>query len=703
MKKILTLNEEINRMKSLFNDSRVHGNLNESILLTEQGIGKKLMKSLSNVAVVLKGFDPKLLTNFLETEIRNFDDLNRHLNQYESIWKKIIPSSKDFDYVKDMASELTRIQTKGTLNQLDEKLIKDILKGIPEEGGLREAFLDMWLESQGKSIKNVPDNTQRVVVKDVKTGENVLHVKDNSGNIKTYKEESGKLKEVDDYDVKKAENDFVSGGDDVTTSSISDGDVTGNVKSTSEPINPKGNPDVTQGQMIGLIEKAMELLAKKGETPKPISNKGLEEGITNGGTLVVKGQDGKYYTVEKVDNTIVTIDGDGNIIDIKELGTTNTTPKPDPIETGNNKYGDKNITPADTKNMDKSLLGVLRYLFPVTSTGVKVVRWVGGKTSLLPPGFTKDRFTFFPGAAGDLTKLKTYLRWKESAGRLIVEQMFLAYFYGSYKEYQRGEEKPFALDTFFTKKVPAYVFFLKDTVVDGLVDNIDGVIEYFSSAEADNEWCKNYCETEEGIDPSKVTESPCFKKCTTKIEETKKTFEELKKEVEDYSNTLKEIGKLEDMDEAEIEKFCSGADGKKLKLTNSITKMKKGILTFEESVEKQKEDNQVVGFLVDYAGLGKESTIDDVLEKVLTPPGEKERISVSQLEDLQTQIDQRCIDWYNKDQGGEIPINNDGPVNDDSGDDNGVDGEDKSTEEKSDMVYLNMSIIPIEIVGDEEA
>jgi hypothetical protein len=38
------------------------------------------------------------------------------------------------------------------------------------------------------------------------------------------------------------------------------------------------------------------------------------------------------------------------------------------------------------------------------------------------------------------------------------------------------------------------------------------------------------------------------------------------------------------MDEAEIEKFCSGADGKKLKLTNSLTKMKKGILTFEESM-----------------------------------------------------------------------------------------------------------------------
>ena len=701
MKKILTLNEEINRMKSLFNDSRLHGNLNESILLTEQNIGKKLMKALSSVAVVLKGFDPKLLTNFLETEIRNFDDLLRHLDQYDSIWKKIIPSTVDFDFVKDMASELARIQNKGTLGKVPEDLILETLRGIPKEGGLREAFLDMWLEAQGKTVKNVPDNTQRVVVVDAKTGDNILHVKDEGGNITTYREEGGKMEEVKDYDVKKAEDDFVTGGDSVTTSKIGDSDVTGNVKGTSEPINPNGNPDVIQGQMIGLIEKAMELLAKKGETPKPISNKGLEEGIANGGNLVVKGQDGKYYTVEKIDNSIVTIDSNGNIVDVKELGSTNTTPKQDPIETGNSKYGDKNIPAADAKNMDKSLLGVLRYLFPVTSTGVRVVRWLGGKTNLLPPGFTKSRFTFFPGPAGDLSQLKTYFRFKENVGRLIVEQMFIAYFYGSYKEYQRGEEKPFAVDTFWTKKLPAYLFLLKDTVVDGFVDGIDGVVEYFSSAEADNEWCKNYCETEEGIDPSKVTESPCFIECTTKIEETKKTFEELKKEVVDYSNTLKEIGKLEDMDESEIERFCSGADGKKLKLTNSITKMKKGILTFEENVEKQKENNQVVGFLVSYAGLGEDSTIDDVLDKVLTPPGEKERISVSQLEDLQTQVDQRCIDWYNRDQDGEMPINNDPPANDGTDDDNGVDGEGKSTEEKGDMVYLNISIVPIELTGDE--
>ena len=85
-------------------------------------------------------------------KVADFDDLTRHLNQYDSIWRKIIPSTKDFDYVKDMAAELSRIQNKGALGNLSEDLISDIIRGIPKEGGLREVFLDMWLESQGKSM-----------------------------------------------------------------------------------------------------------------------------------------------------------------------------------------------------------------------------------------------------------------------------------------------------------------------------------------------------------------------------------------------------------------------------------------------------------------------------------------------------------------------------------------------------------------------
>ena len=103
----------------------------------------------------LKQEQPKITQNRFNADLEkvdDFDDLTRHLNQYDSIWRKIIPSTKDFDYVKDMASELSRIQNKGALGNVSEDLISGTIRYIPKEGGLREVFLDMWLESQGKSM-----------------------------------------------------------------------------------------------------------------------------------------------------------------------------------------------------------------------------------------------------------------------------------------------------------------------------------------------------------------------------------------------------------------------------------------------------------------------------------------------------------------------------------------------------------------------
>ena len=93
-----------------------------------------------------------LQNKFIEDlkKVKDFNDLVKHLNQYDSLWRTIIPPTRDFDYVKDMASELARIQNKGTLGQVPESLMSDTLKGIPVEGGLREVFLDLWLGAQEK-------------------------------------------------------------------------------------------------------------------------------------------------------------------------------------------------------------------------------------------------------------------------------------------------------------------------------------------------------------------------------------------------------------------------------------------------------------------------------------------------------------------------------------------------------------------------
>lgn len=80
--------------------------------------------------------------------VKTFDDLVKHLNEYHVLWRTMFTASRDFDYVRDMASELARIQNQGNLSSIDQKLMSDILKGIPVEGGLRELFLDLWIDSQ---------------------------------------------------------------------------------------------------------------------------------------------------------------------------------------------------------------------------------------------------------------------------------------------------------------------------------------------------------------------------------------------------------------------------------------------------------------------------------------------------------------------------------------------------------------------------
>ena len=102
-KKYNNLNEELKRMKSLFTEEKLYGNLNESILLTEQGVGRRIADALesagSSIGKAIKNVDPKLATNFLNAEIKNLDDLARHLNDYKSLWKSM---GINWDYANDV-------------------------------------------------------------------------------------------------------------------------------------------------------------------------------------------------------------------------------------------------------------------------------------------------------------------------------------------------------------------------------------------------------------------------------------------------------------------------------------------------------------------------------------------------------------------------------------------------------------------------
>ena len=84
-KKYTTLNEEMNRMKSLFGESRLYGNLvgnGKTNLITEAGPGKRFFaKNLAKAfSVTLKTFeDLGNFTKFLNREINSVDDMIKHV------------------------------------------------------------------------------------------------------------------------------------------------------------------------------------------------------------------------------------------------------------------------------------------------------------------------------------------------------------------------------------------------------------------------------------------------------------------------------------------------------------------------------------------------------------------------------------------------------------------------------------------------
>lgn len=667
------INEQIKRIKSLFGDERLYGNLNETSILNEQSIGRKLAKSLSTATPLLKSFDSKLLTNFFETEIRNFDDLSKHLDQYEDIWSKVIPPSRDFDFVRDMASELNRIEKLGKLSEVSEENMDKILKGIPPEGDLRQTFMDMWLESTGKQVDEIVD-VRREVVTDLKSGENILKVTDETGEVKSYGSDGKEIKIDGDISTPKK----------IDSDEIGESDVVDNTVATTDRLNPNGNPDVNNGKIIEAFEKGVKKTKKKGK--KKLTTKQISKEINeNGAILYVEGKDGKRYSVSKIDNQLVTIDENGKIVDTKTTGSKTLPKSVNPIEKGSKKFGNtKNI---DYSNMDKSFGGVLRYMFPISSTSIRLVRFIF--SSFVGKGFTKKRFTFFKGGTGDVGKdIANYsLRQIENALRLVEEQLFLAYIYGSYKKFEREEESPLSISDYGNKLIDYGV------LLGGLWDNLSStgksIKDFFVSPQAINQFCKNDCE-KKGISPSEVNKSSCLKECKVKYEEEKEKIEKFLESVKSLSENIEKIKSLKDMDEKQMEEFCSGDDGHKEKIISSFKNFKDGLVEYEKHLDSLDDFNMVLNYLGLETG-GK----DEILNKLLTPSGETERITLTNVKDFEDTINNFCIDYYNRDINPYKPIENE-----EGGEDNKGEGN-NNIEDR--MVYINVSIIPVELTSEDMA
>jgi hypothetical protein len=669
-KKYINLNEEINRMKSLFNNSRVHGNINESLLLTEQGIGRRIADALdsagSSVAKAIKNVDPKLATNFLNSEIKNFDDLARHLNDYKSLWKSM---GINWDYANDAVIAISRWEENGFIKQVSDDQMLKIINDLPTQGDLRGMVFDLWKESKGSYIPPKTKSQTIVVTKGV-DGQNVIHKvdTDSGGKIETYKVDDNGITKDNNYDQKLASDEVNAYFDG------SDGSV-GTTKVTTDEINSLGNPDVIKGEIIDAIEKGFDNLGKK--TGKEMSQDQVLKEIDGGKVLMVKTGDGKIKIINTVEMVELTLDESGNVINQRSLKPVDTTPTKSPIkdDSGNIIEPNDSDTPVTQtsvvdntdgkkRNFGSNIAGVVgqgfRWTFPTASQGLKIISLVG-------PGrkfYSKQRFSFvdyIPGSGdyADFTKggIKATV---ELPARLVAEQIALITLYEGYKTYQRGgipkDESLIvtALEDYWQSSIWKYhpIGIIPHMLVDVYEDLADLRKDAYSG-------CRARCEKEMAAE--EVTNSECFKNCKEKVDSLFNKIDEFKNELKEFQTEYTTLNNINEWKQQDIEDFCNDKEGKATKIRERITKLKTSIENLETEVDTQFntgdsniENKEWMVSVIDLfkkviPGLPDLPTKEQLMEKLLpktTVDGQP--LNVQKLVELENKLDQACADYWAK-------------------------------------------------------
>jgi hypothetical protein len=288
-KKFNNLNEQVLRMKSLFNDERLYGNIeNDEKIITEQ------YKLFSNIAdafkVSLKSFNQlDTFTKFLNREINNVDDIIKHVDDFEDMWK-IIDKNLNTVLLKSNLIKLKKVIELDRLKNMSQEDLKIFLKGIPVQGGMQDIIYDIWAKSKGLST-NLPQKVDNRVVKlDPKTKEIVIGTS-NKGVI-AYKNKEGKVTVVEkDPNYKPDEDTFDTKGGEDTTKKEDFEDV-----DYEEIIDVKeGTPfDSLDGKKVSLDEELIDSLDDK-------IKKGTESGNFVKFSIIGEGEEGIKAAKEMMD------------------------------------------------------------------------------------------------------------------------------------------------------------------------------------------------------------------------------------------------------------------------------------------------------------------------------------------------------------------------------------------------------------------
>jgi len=207
-RKYNTLNEEMNRMKSLFGESRLYGNIvdREEEIITEQF---KFFDDLASAfKLALKNVDTRNLNRFINYVANDIGDVVRYLDDadFKTILKTLVPT-QNWDEVAKTVKNIQRNFDKipEATDAEYKKFFKEVIAGIPEEGGMRNNIIQMMNNKRYGSSSNLPAVSGTKEVVRTTSGEVAIGTKNADGGI-VYKNQKGDI--IPSEQIKKIDDDI---------------------------------------------------------------------------------------------------------------------------------------------------------------------------------------------------------------------------------------------------------------------------------------------------------------------------------------------------------------------------------------------------------------------------------------------------------------------------------------------------------------
>ena len=523
-KKYSTLTEEINRMKSLFTEERLYGNIVEKQLLTEGNVFKYLGKAFANSsAPAVKSLGHIRVNKAFSSAIDNFAGLSKHLNDFDDVWKAMGLTGDELRVSKGTIKNLGDLESSGILSKFD--IYKEVngfrpIETISTKGGLRETvMLKYWDDtgikppsSQYTSPPSKIDNPSTVTM----DGSGLIRLTDSDGVVKSL--------------------DGGSGGGKVET-------FTPTKTESKESFAARVNKSV--GWASG---------------GKKMTVADVDKSLGGGKRLLVVVQDGKWKVVREISDGDLTLGPNGSVIS-ETVTSTKKLPK-----------------------MKENIWQVARYIFPTYSYLGKIAnrRLLGNKLNW----WNSERITYLSGLEDNVwVRLG---KFKENVFRVVViEQTALMTINYGKKTIERGElgnltawwEDYFGGEDSIGKFNVSYLLGIGTGVVwESMKDMRENALavcrtncdnEVLANPDTSYDTCFEACET--GVNDFYDD----LDEFNNSMEDTRKLFKEY-----DLSN-------IKNWDENQINAYCNNKDSRKTDINASVEDVKVRMEKIEDEINER--------------------------------------------------------------------------------------------------------------------